>query len=60
NSSTQIERQIQVDTIKERFYSLCQAHIEMSNLLDSTIDATNDETILKALIDRDGKQMNIE
>ncbi|CAF3150579.1 unnamed protein product [Rotaria socialis] len=56
NSSTQIERQIQVDTIKERFYSLCQARVEMSNLLDSTIDATNDETILKALIDRDGQR----
>ncbi|CAF3535060.1 unnamed protein product [Rotaria sordida] len=52
NNPTQIERQIQVDTIKERFSGLFKTRIEK----DSIINLINDEKILQALIDRDGQR----
>ncbi|CAF0796021.1 unnamed protein product [Rotaria sordida] len=52
NNPTQIERQIQVDTIKERFSGLFKTRIEK----DSIINLINDERILQALIDRDGQR----
>jgi hypothetical protein len=52
-----IERQIQVDTIKGRFDGLYQVHIEIPDRIEtnSTSDAMNEERILQALTDRDGK-----
>ncbi|CAF3442232.1 unnamed protein product, partial [Rotaria sp. Silwood2] len=58
NNPNQIERQIQVDTIKGHFNGLCQTRIEIDDHIekDSTINLTNDERILQALIDRDGQR----
>jgi len=56
NNPNKIERQIQVDTIKDRFDDLCQVRVEK----DSTIGITNEERILQALTDRDGKQSIIK
>jgi hypothetical protein len=52
-----MERQIQVDTIKGHFDDLCQVQIEISDLneKDSTSGLMNDERVLRALTDRDGK-----
>lgn len=51
NNPTTIESPIQVDTIKDRFDDLYQVRIEK----DTAIDGTNEERILQALTDRDGK-----
>ncbi|CAF0897679.1 unnamed protein product [Rotaria sp. Silwood1] len=58
NNLTHIERQIQVDTIRGRFHGLCQTRIEIDDRIekDSTINLTNDDRILQALIDRDGQR----
>jgi hypothetical protein len=57
NNPNKIERQIQVDTINGHFDDLCQVRIEISDRIekDSTVDRMNDERILRALTDRDGK-----
>jgi len=57
NNPTKIERQIQVNTIKDRFDDLSQVRIEIADRIekDSTIDVMNEERILQALVDRDGK-----
>jgi hypothetical protein len=54
---TKIERQIQVDTIKGQFNDLCQVRIEIADRVekDPTTGSTNEERILQALTDRDGK-----
>jgi hypothetical protein len=58
---TKIERQIQVDTIKDRFDDLCQFQIETADRVekDSTKDVMNEDRILQALTDRDGRSVNI-
>ena len=55
----QIERQIQVDTIQGHFDDLCQVRIEIADQPEKSPTSTviNDERILQALIDRDGKQI---
>lgn len=57
NNPTKIERQIQVDTIKGHFDDLCQVRIDIPDRIgkDSTVDVIEDEKILQALTDRDGK-----
>jgi len=57
NNPMKIERQIQVDTIKGRFDGLYQVHKEIPDRIEtnSTSDAMNEERILQALTDRDGK-----
>ena len=52
-----VERQIQVDTIKGRFNELCQVRIEIADRMenDSTPSIINDEGVVRALTDRDGK-----
>lgn len=58
---TKIERQIQVDTIKDRFDDLCQVQVETADRVekDSTKDVMNEDRILQALTDRDGRSVNI-
>jgi hypothetical protein len=57
NNPNKIERQIQVDTIKGHYDDLCQIRIEISDHIEKTpkLDIMNDERILRALTDRDGK-----
>jgi hypothetical protein len=62
NNPNKIERQTQVDTIKGRFDDLCQVQIDIADHVekDSIISMMNDERILQALTDRDGKQITIK
>jgi hypothetical protein len=57
NNPTKIGRQIQVNTIKGRFDGLYQVREEIPDRVEtnSTSDITNEERILQALTDRDGK-----
>lgn len=59
NNPNKIDRQIQVDTIKGHFDDLCQVRIEIVDQVEkqSTSNIIDDERILQALIDRDGKQL---
>jgi hypothetical protein len=62
NNPTRTERQIQVDTIKGRFNELCQVRIEIADRArkNSITNITNDERILRALTERDGKTVSIK
>lgn len=57
NNPNRIERQIQVDTIQGHYDDLCQVRIEIAENLER--DPMNDEQILQALIDKDGKRIII-
>ena len=61
NNPDKTERQIQVDTIRGHYDDLCQVRIEIPEHLerDPILTMIDDERILQALIDKDGKEIII-